>query len=291
MSIPIIFVHKGNPFFLHSVLKQAKRTNPNSEIILLGDNTNCKYKFVKHYFIDDYFTSAEAFSKVYQHYSPNPYDYELFCFQRWFVIKDFVDRTWGGNAQFLYCDTDTLLYDDISFDINRFQSYDMTICKTGTPCFTYFNFGIIAKFTDFIYQRFSSPEGRSMINEYVAELKNKKRSYGISDMTAFSAYKNEHLNKVLEIDVPENGTSYCHNIGDKVDGYKMSGKLIDIHVKNGQPYGYFLKDNAWIRFKGVHFQGAAKMVMYKYLSFPWNLFFRLKYLYTKFKEKVFNGKE
>lgn len=291
MSIPIIFVHKGNPFFLYSVLKQAKRTNPNSDIILLGDKTNSKYKFVKHYLIDDYFSSAEAFSKVYQHHSPNPYDYELFCFQRWFVIKDFVDRNLGGGAQFLYCDTDTLLYDDISLDFKRFQKYDMTICRTGTPCFTFFNLGIIAKFTDFIYQRFSSQEGKKLINDYVAELKSKKRPYGISDMTTFSAYKNMNLNKVLEIDIPENGTSYCHNIGDKFDGYRMSGRLMDIKMKNNLPYGFYLKDKAWIRFKGVHFQGAAKLVMYKYLSFPWNLLFRFKYLCAKVNEKLVNGKK
>lgn len=39
MAIPIIFVHKGNPYFLRAVLEQAKRTNPCSEIILFDSES------------------------------------------------------------------------------------------------------------------------------------------------------------------------------------------------------------------------------------------------------------
>lgn len=56
-------------------------TNHNWDIILIGDITNDKYSFVKHYYISDYMSSANIFANVYIHKSPNSYNFELFCFK------------------------------------------------------------------------------------------------------------------------------------------------------------------------------------------------------------------
>lgn len=88
----IIFVHTGNAYYLELALSQAKISNPNADIILLGDKYNNKYPYINHFLISDYFESAKEFSEVFFNYSPNKREYELFCFQRWFVIKDFLIR-------------------------------------------------------------------------------------------------------------------------------------------------------------------------------------------------------
>lgn len=244
----IIFVHKTNPYYLYAALRQAKNSNPDNRIILLGDKTNNKYDFVEHYNIENYMDSARRFEKVYQHHSPNSFNFELFCFQRWFVIRDFIERELGTNMDFLYCDTDFLLFDNISKDFTTWSQYDMTICRTGTPCCTYFNIGIIEKFTDFIYKRYSTKDGLEMISSYVNELKMKKRRYGISDMTAFSAYQNTYLQRVLRVDIPIDDTCYCHNINDPIDGYEMQGKYMKIIHKNSCFYGVQKKTNTVQRY-------------------------------------------
>lgn len=286
MAIPIIFVHKGNPYFLRAVLEQAKRTNPCSEIILLGDETNKSFSFVRHFCINDYFESAEEFSKVYQHHSPNPFGYELFCFQRWFVLNDFVEKELGADSQFFYCDTDTLLFEDLSSEFQKYNKYDMTICRTGTPCFTFFNVGVIKKFAKFIFNRYATAEGKRMISAYVKDLKAKQRRYGISDMTAFSAYEYAHPSLVLRVDLPYYNYCFCHNILDEADGYQMCGQYIKIRIQRNAPYGFYLKSNEWVRFLGIHFQGSAKKIMYKYLPFPDRMIFLSKYYYEKFINKI-----
>ena len=286
MVIPIIFVHKGNPYFLYSVLKQAKHTNPNSEIILLGDETNRSFSFVRHFNINDYFDSARNFAKVYQHHSPNPFGYELFCFQRWFVLKDFVEKELGSDAQFFYCDTDTLLFENLSTEFLKYNKYDMTICRTGTPCFTFFNVGVINKFVEFIFNRFATTEGKQMISAYVKDLNMKKRRYGISDMTAFSAYEHTFPTLVLRVDLPKDGYCFCHNIQDKIDGYLMEGQYMKIMQKSGFPYGLYLENKQWVRFIGIHFQGGAKKIMYKYLPFSSKIMFLYKYYYLKVINKI-----
>lgn len=36
----IVFIHKGASFYLKLAIKQAIKSNPNMDIILLGDETN-----------------------------------------------------------------------------------------------------------------------------------------------------------------------------------------------------------------------------------------------------------
>ena len=91
--LPIIFVHTGNSNIISYALNQARKFNPDSEIILLGDESNSwvqKHGF-RHFNVSDYYGMAEKFNDVYVHMSPNPIGYERFCFQRWMVIKEFLD--------------------------------------------------------------------------------------------------------------------------------------------------------------------------------------------------------
>ena len=112
---PIIVLHRGANDYLRVCLSQAKFSNPNSRVILLGDESNvniAKEAGVEHYLINDYFKQAQEFQKIYRHYSTNPYDFELFCFQWWFVIGEFIEK--NNIDKFLHIDSDVLLYADFS---------------------------------------------------------------------------------------------------------------------------------------------------------------------------------
>ena len=129
MSVfPIIFLHRGNSDYLAISLEQAKYTNPNSRIILLGDNLNSSIGTrvgVEHFLIDNYFNGANDFSKIYEHHSTNNYNYELFCFQRWFIISEFVKSQ--NIDSFIHIDSDVLLFSNLTENsvFNSFASkYD-----------------------------------------------------------------------------------------------------------------------------------------------------------------------
>ena len=49
MNLPIIFVHKGDSFYLKYALESAKKFNPDSRIILLGDGVTVYPDFVEYY--------------------------------------------------------------------------------------------------------------------------------------------------------------------------------------------------------------------------------------------------
>src|SRR4051812_6632114 len=108
MGIPIIFVHKGDSFYLNFSLPQAHLSNPGSPIYLITDTKERKYDFVNYVDIADYHKKADQFEKIYRHMSTNHYENELFCFQRWFVIEEFCKK--NAISGFLYIDSDILLF-------------------------------------------------------------------------------------------------------------------------------------------------------------------------------------
>ena len=100
MNIPIIFIHTGDPFYLNFSINQAHISNPNNQIYLITDVISNRYDFVKYINIDTLREEANKFKNVYKHMSTNPYNGELFCFQRWFILKQFCEINSINN--FLY---------------------------------------------------------------------------------------------------------------------------------------------------------------------------------------------
>ena len=158
-AYPIIVLHKGSSDYLKICLAQAKFSNPNSRIILLGDETNetlAKQVGAEHYLICNYFSKAQEFAKIYKHYSTNPYDYELFCFQRWFVVDEFINSE--GLDKFLHIDSDVLLYADFSKElefIDFINNYDLTYSHVSAHTSFFNSRRALCEFCNFIFEIFS----------------------------------------------------------------------------------------------------------------------------------------
>ncbi len=156
-KLALIFTHKGSSDYLWYCLEQAKKTNPEARIILLGDEANKPYdSSFEHYLISDYFEGATDFEKVYRHQSSNPYWYELICFQRWFIIRDFVQK---NNIEQCYgCDTDIMIYDDLSKYIPE-GNFKLTIANKNGPQCSYFTNKSINDFCNYILKQYTDPLG------------------------------------------------------------------------------------------------------------------------------------
>ena len=136
-SLPIIFIHQSNSDHLKYSLAQAQRSNPSSTIFLLGDSSNDAYEFVEHRSMFDYFSEAAQFKKIYKHYSTNGSDFELICFQRWFILREFL-KTYGIQ-QCLYLDSDIMLYADVTKEQKKFEQFDFTLCWNTIGCVFFLN--------------------------------------------------------------------------------------------------------------------------------------------------------
>jgi hypothetical protein len=90
---PLIYIHKGYSWYVPLALLNGKQFNSRN-VVYLGDAYGCwvaRLFGVKSYRIDDYRKSADAFAKIYRHYSSLGHEFELFCIQRWFILTEYLE--------------------------------------------------------------------------------------------------------------------------------------------------------------------------------------------------------
>ncbi len=254
-NIPIIIVHTGDSFYLEPVLQQARKFNPDTQIFLISDSSTNHYDFVEHVSIDDYFASALKFKEVYRHLSINPYQYELFCFQRWFILLDFVSKT--HISQFLCLDSDVMLYCKVKDVFKKWMDYDFTICMKEGPQYTLFKRDSLAKFCIYLYSHYVDKDMQKELEEWY-------KIEGISDMKFLMHYSRLPNVRVFDVAQVVDGTCFDHHM--KVSqGFEMQGRLKRIYWQDGIPYGKEIATGNLVRFNALHFQGGIKHKLNQYI--------------------------
>jgi hypothetical protein len=127
---PIILIHRGDSFYLAHCIAQARSSNPDSRLILLGDRSNIFYIGVEHHCYEDHFNSARLFQKLftYKYFPSYQYPWILFCHQKYFALRDFIHST--GIEKFLLIDSDVMIYEPISSYFEYYSSYQLTLSRS-----------------------------------------------------------------------------------------------------------------------------------------------------------------
>lgn len=260
MAIPIILIHRSNSNYLPYTIAQARRTNPKSPLFLIGDESN-RYGLVEHELISKYLDSATKFAHVYQHLSTNPIEYELFCFQRWFILKDFMSR--HAFDQCFYLDSDVMLYEDITLDQQRLQHYEIALTADTPSSIFVNNLASLERFCTFVFNLYQNSDSLQRIKFFFKEQLQSTLATSISDMFAFAAYRKQYPHKVGDLLEINNDSTY-DALMTAPDGFEMVNGIKKIHFRNQQPFGNHLESGRVIRFKSLHFQGNSKRYIKDY---------------------------
>jgi len=274
MSIPIIFTHRGYSDYMEYSLRQAKFSNQDSEVVLLGDDRNDRFDFVTHEKITDFGEKAQEFSLKYKHFSTNPYNYEMFCIQRWFIISEYMQKR-GIKKAFL-CDTDVLIYSDLQQALRPFQAKGIALIKRGEEYslgISYITLEMLILFCNYIFDCYNSDRCIAEFAQYYQNLRKNNMLGGISDMTliskAIKAMPADAVSSLLE--VHDNATFDLHiGIPDQMEGdyYRFfSGRKV-IRWEKGHPYCFSFRYKRLILFHLLHFQGPSKYLMSKFYTGP-----------------------
>ena len=265
--LPVIFVHFSNSDYLKYSLSQAKHSNPGSTIYLIGDDTNNCYDFVEHHFFLDYFQGAKDFSKIYQHFNITPYRYETFCFQRWFILLEFLVAK--GLEKCLYVDSDTMLYVDVTVEQEKFAQFDFTLSHKTSGCTFFLNrVEALSDFCQFIMDIYTKKE-RYYFDRMIAQYATFKRNGmagGACDMTVFDLYSYDHFGEIGEVAQIMDGSVYDPSISGPHPGFETENGIKKIIWKAGYPYGIQLRTATEIRFNSLQFQGNTKRLMSLYYT-------------------------
>lgn len=262
-GLPIFLIHTGNSSILSYSLNQLRFSNPDSDIYLIGDESN-KYveKYgVKHVFVKDYFSQAKEFEKYYSHMSPNPYGYEIFCFQRWMVLDEFV-KSINYTGTLLYCDSDVLVFTNISeYAEKYFKGHDVSVNRRQGPQYTLITNDSLSELSSYMIDCFANPDTLDSLKKFYNDTFVARKIHGgVCDMTLLESFAKKK--NFFDTNIIRDG-AFFDNSTHQAEGFIKKGRLKKIIKKDGEYFG-IKNTGEQVKFLGMHFQGLSKWYMYKY---------------------------
>lgn len=271
--IPIILTHRGNQPYVRTAIEQAKRRN--GRVVLIGDESNKDFG-AEHYLNADYWQGAAEFAKVYRHMSHNPYAQELYCFQIYFVLRDFCRAQ--GIERLFTMDSDVMLYCDVTEYEKTLGDYDLAInwCERQEPyrwsaCLhnSFWKLPILeatCRFMEGVYgNTISHPIWNKLVEKWAWHRDNNVPG-GLCDMTLLHFFRQGR--KAVNLSEVRNGSVWDDNINQGENYYENEYSWCPecgVKEMNGKPYtGWNKKLEQMVRFNALHFQGQAKGRMEDY---------------------------
>lgn len=258
-NLPVFIIHKGDNEYIQYSLQQAKLSNPNSEVILIGTTVNQRYcpDNIKHVLIEEFNRSALEFSKIFKQIDRSfsisknkkcfiPVDnYSLFCYQRWFILRDFMQA--NNISQCCYLDSDCMLFTDIN---------NPTYNSIQTNWIGVFNINELNNFCSFIEKYFSDNSLLENLLEFTIGITHPF----VSDMAVLWLYNRfpEHKTKLGYF----NDSFFDQNIHDH--NIYFSGQSPELEMLEGKKKIYLINNelfcknlimNKFTKVNSLHFQG------------------------------------
>ncbi|WP_251555329.1 hypothetical protein [Neobacillus muris] len=253
MTYPVIFIHYGNQEWFQYPLLQTKACN--SDVIVIGDQENNRYPFVKHYNFDDYYDSAAEFKKVFKHLSKREFKYESFCFERWFILESFMRK--HNLQQCFYQDSDNMLYMNAG-DFNKEHYFDVQFaCFIGTGHMMFINsLSILQKICKFILHYYSDASLFKDLQEKNKELQ-KRNQAGVSDMDLLEYFTLQHKSLYKDLQLNTSGSLFCANL--KIpQGCETINQLKKVYYIQNELYFKQEKTGEFLKCNNLQFQGSLK---------------------------------
>jgi hypothetical protein len=255
VPLPVIFIHRGACRYLAGSIAQARQSSPGSEIIVLGDRFNTGFREARHFESAKFWNGAEKFAAVYQHRSTHEIEYELYCFQRWFILQSFLKAQRLDGC--LYLDSDVLLFADATREARAFVDCDVTLSQTSPHCLFFNRRESLDRFCDFCMECYTSPALFGQLDAMYQERQAQKLPGGICDMRVFGLFDIMGRGKAGDLRQIRDGATFDHTM-DQSNGYEMRNGLKHIEWREGLPYCHQEATGDWVRFNVLHFQGSTK---------------------------------
>lgn len=266
----IIIVHRGNQKYLNICINTAKKYG--NDVVIIGDKSNSKYdsRYCSWCDSDSLKTERlEQFDKVYKHMSPNRYNFEKICFERYYLIWEYMRK--NELSECIMMDSDVLVYTDVNkLDFSDYAfgvSYEKKY-ECASPHFSYWTFEAIDDFTRFIIDIYEKEI------EILEEKWNRhvtcKIPGGICDMTLLYHYVNRNRKNYLNIESLDSLNHFNGMIDNQLDEDYYG----EIKMKKDEKYGirmlkkkdsslyYTSEDGTEYKILTIHAQGVSKQYMH-----------------------------
>ncbi len=280
-KIPCVIVHRGfKPYLKHNL----EITSKNNMVYLIGDSSVSKLASmsdnVEFINIEDYESNQKTikFKEKFLNFSTRTADEEWMCFERVFIMQDFLIEK--GYKQIFHLDSDNVLLKNINtFKFENSNAYCIPSFQDNFRMDSSIHCGLLNSdfFTEFekLYiDIYMTKNGFNLIEEKINYHKKNNVKGGITDMTLyFLLHKLKKINpqnlmKPLKSNDGEdfifiNNFNLAEGFYD-LNNFKMSRKKIKLY--NGSSV-YDLINSKKIKIVNIHFQGTLKKDLNKYTKY------------------------
>jgi hypothetical protein len=206
------------------------------------------------------------FQKNYVHLNTTPQDYELFCYERWFILRKFMlDKSLDTV---FYADSDVLLFCDVQKEWSKYDQYSLTLLHRTAAISSFITFEAINNFCSMLENVYSNKNSYlyKKIASHFSIRQESGLAGGVCDMTLFELFHYSHEfgggpGRVGEMMAIIDDSTYDHNINAKDQDFSFKNGTKQVTFKNGQPYVFNERSKKDILFNSIHFQGSAKSLM------------------------------
>ena len=259
---PIVWVLKGQSWFLPLAIRQAQLFNPACPQLVVSTH-RVEIGGVQWFDINNYMEDANRFADVYVHCSSTGLVFERHGIQRWMILADFLR---SQNLEQCFCvDNDVLLFCDILEDATRFRDFDATHLPDDGPINGYLNeTTFLDRFRDFLFDLYTKDAKR--VESWFADYKLQEREGGMTEMMLFAWFREQDGGKYGNLCAPNSqGEQHDEQI-HIIENWENDGKMKRIFRKKGLPFGRRLNPPTLARLLSLHFQGYGKPLMLRYSS-------------------------
>lgn len=254
----------------------------NEQVILLGDDSNrclCSNWEPVAQLKSERF---EEFKRYYVHLSPNGYDYELFCFERYFLLEQYVRE--HDLTDCIMLDSDACTYTDYSrlpfreYDAAASWLYEGDSEKWMiVPHVLYWKRESLFDFTDFLIAQYRNHVQQLIEKKH--QLEAQHATHGISDMSLLYLWVTQRCGRFWNLAKARNGETFDVIFNTKVncDGndFKMIHGVKKVVFCGEVPYfetitGEMLKANV------IHAQGERKKYIHMLAKYRYGILYLLE---------------
>lgn len=258
--IPVVIIHMNNAPYLNPVISQAIRKN---EVYFISNIYAQNSPHLNCLNISDFYSdNIQIFSDCYDHlHNSSSRVYELFCYQRWFLLLEFMKKF--QLEVVMHIDSDVLLLVNAEDEWKNFDQYIMTLSYGCSGATSYITIDGLSKFTEMLINIYKNKSYYfDLLSSRFSVMQNHRRVGGICDMTLLELFKNSSdfggYGRVGEMMHIINESTYDHNINCEDQDFAMVDSIKKLEYENGNVYVYNNRLRKKIKFNSLHCQGNAK---------------------------------
>lgn len=301
----IVFIHQGYSWYLLYALYQAISINPQSKVILLADKS--RFSQINTYLLSS--LESEDITDVknsYLYLSPNRAKFELFCWLRWFYLRNYMRQNKVNSV--LYLDSDVLMFSSLKEIQETYQDLTgncgLSIPEQSNDDFnwsisghgSYWTLESLEQFCEFTLTSFKEEKYLSQYQKKWKWHQTENKQGGICDMTTLYLFWQTYPDKIINFAKSHHHTVFDHNINTG-SNYHKNQYLTEQGIKkikwiNHDPF--FIptdQQDTLDRAHIIHFQRSDKQYIrqcYTGQNFPEKLYTDMRFYLSRIRRQLSN---